>query len=209
MKKVFIVFALILLSGCIPSINPIAKNETFEDDRVIGAWKSGNSVLSIDKKIVNRLSLYSLSYKNDNIQECYLFSISKLSNSFYISIQPVYSSTELIKKKHSDFYDSLLYPMFSFAKINIDAHELIVEVLNPEKLLNIVKEDKAAIKHEIINGDVIITDESENIQRFIAKYSDKLFSYDKKASEYLVFRFTKINMPKSVTSPPLTPFTNP
>ncbi|HEY9259723.1 hypothetical protein [Chitinophaga sp.] len=196
-----ILLAAISFEGCITSLYPLytAKDLVF-DKRLLGTWRSDSSAESwklenlMDKELsvykdpkerekqeiikgsfINK-NTYLLTYTEKGEKVELLLNLVKLENNFYIDFYPgpLNGKNEMLK----DYY----LPVHSYAKIKIAENGFELWPLDQISIYNLVKENKIRIKHEDLDNFKVITASTEELQKFVIKFSDnkELFSESRK-----------------------------
>ncbi len=187
-KKKLILFCcllLIIVSGCIPSLHPLyTKKDLILDNSIIGTWvseesKSDQSVWIIKKYkdshepgplYINPHDFGDKLYRLEHIQsgdtigfDLYLI---KLDKYFYFDFYPQnYESDNEMRNMH-------LFPVHTFAKVNIKTNTIEIKQFNIDFLKKLIEQNKIKISHERSGRNMILTAPTEELQKFVKKYTD-------------------------------------
>lgn len=168
---------VLLISGCIPSLHPLY----FKEDRLIleileGKWLSSDNDTWEFKKVEKEPS-YILSFTEENQPgeqskqnhtANFEANVLKLGDCYFMDLYP----------GDNDQLDELnnllsihLISAHSFLKLEIDNSQLIIYQMNPDWLINLFKENKIRISHEVVDEDkIVLTASTRELQKFITKY---------------------------------------
>ena len=181
--KTALIAIMIFVSSCgIFSLHPLYE----EDDLIIkneieGTWKnSSDEDISVtiegieDKK-------YKFQLVDDEDTIVFEMGLLKLKNQYYIDLYPP-EDNDFFPGGETTFINNLLQnyiPAHTFMKFDYINDELYLTEFDNERLLELFKEEKIRLSHEIIGEDedfVVMTASTKNLQKFVIKYSE-----DKKA----------------------------
>lgn len=179
---------LFLFSGCVvKSLHPFCKdNEAIFKKELLGKWTGEDSAtweIEQGKK-------FSGLFKPDEVDKSYLITYTdkkgpavfkvllfQLGNRFFLDFYPenVESSNDLMA--------SHLVPMHTVARVDLSPGKMVIRWYNEEWLIGLFKQNKIRIAHEKIPYDnakgkeddyqVILTSSTEDLQKFMLKYSDE------------------------------------
>ena len=177
MKKQFGLLALIgviFFSSCIASLHPLytADTEVFEP-ALIGLWKQDKESFLFEE--AGNQKYYKLTYEGENGEitevEAHLV---KLDQHYYLDF---HRWTD-----YGDRYDfNFLAPQIdvhNFGRVVWDQKQLELILFDGEKIDLLLKQRRARIKHEEVEGDqFILTAQPKELQEFVIKYSEELLDF--------------------------------
>ncbi|HLF35299.1 MAG TPA: hypothetical protein VI583_13735 [Cyclobacteriaceae bacterium] len=192
--KSVIVFALsltALISSCtVFSVHPLyTDSNVVREDKLIGLWREfdeGDAYVEINPL---HPPAYSLTYWEDEDTLRFDIHYLKVGNYYFIDLYP---DADFITEMLMDNY----FPVHSFLKIELSDKGMYVYMFNGEKMIQLFKQNRIRLKHELINlsgkeyniGEirglkdnrncVLITAETEDLQKFILKYSSDKESFE-------------------------------
>lgn len=181
MKKFKLLLMLIgvalLFGSCVTSVHPIYTQEDLVyDDNLLGDWITNDSVLlSFEKSSKNKMPFY----QRDTNQ-------SKTYYATYYDKKPAEFKVHLVKldkylyldffmhhfEMDNDLIETTLFPVHSFSKIEIYRDSLIIKGFDARYISKLLNQRKIRIKHEVSDGNMLLTAPTEELQKFIIKYAD-------------------------------------
>lgn len=178
MKKYFIsllAIGMLLFSGCLASLHPLYTPDTerFESS-LLGLWKAEGESFQFEAAKDN--SHYKLTYRydSDGKQEEMEAHLVKLGEHYYLDLKR-WRETEDI------FGESVLAPTIdahNFVRIRWDRKQLQIILFDGEKIVQLLEQRRARIKHEKIDRDqFVLTAQPEELQQFVRKYADELLDF--------------------------------
>jgi len=171
MKNTIFFYLLILVlatSSCtVFSVHPLYDETSLVNDkRLHGTWMDSEDS-STFVKIEPTGNFYKLTRweKEDTIwyEAFYL----KLGNYYYLDLFP-------LNGKPYKIDNQLLYnylPVHSFLKLEVGRDRTIVSIFDEDKLMNLFRQNRIRLRHELMDDYVLITASTEDLQKFIMKYS--------------------------------------
>jgi len=190
----FILFALLLTSCIVNSLNPFYTNDVlYYEPKFVGNWvDKENGVWNVkpfqevfkevkgdlDKEEYQRYSKYNnisyyVNYEKDSAKSAFLVVPFKIKNQLFLDFSPI-DDNESLEGVNSLFKNHLIYS-HSLAKFDITSdNEIKIKWLSSKKLEDLLDENKIKIKHEKVGLDatVLLTANSEELVKFIEKYMD-------------------------------------
>lgn len=73
-----------------------------------------------------------------------------------------------------EFMDHNLFPVHTFMKVEVSEQSLILTPFDLNKLVDLFESNKIRLRHEKINGAIMITAQPKEIQKFLTSYSRDL-----------------------------------
>lgn len=160
---------LILSTGCIPSLHPLYTEEdlVFEPG-LIGQWTEDDS-----KEIWVFSKVNSDEYKlvhtdKDGIHGTFSAHLLKIKGNMFLDLFPEINGSS---KKENSFYKFHFYPVHTFLYVKQIEPTLQMCFPNPEWIEKLIEENPKAIRHEVVEDDVIIlTAGTKELQAFWLKH---------------------------------------
>jgi len=187
MKKFLLLLMLpFFLSSCIISLHPLFTSEAIIDDgRLTGIWieqgENQESQSSFDFKIGENTGHYELLHTDNGSTYTYDAVLLKLGEKYYLD---VILNGELCPTSNQSKADEQ-YPVLAeliashnFYKLEFVEDQFLLYPFDGDRLEKMVKNRMIRIKHENVDGQLIITASTEELQKFFIKYAD-----DEKAFE--------------------------
>ena len=209
MKKIILPRALCLilvfLNSCLTTLHPIfTEKDLVVDPRLAGSWKKTEDGSNVTYRSATASDVATLSPTlQRNVSKIYMYEekdeqgrmkstqfafMVKLGKYYYVDYYPVG-----VKENDSvnSFFAAHYIPMHSIYRIRfITNSSFDVQQLDAGYLENLIKNKKIRIRHEVTeDGDYVITAPTEELQKYIVKYSDipEAYNNDNSAS------YNKIN----------------
>lgn len=177
MKKQLGFLALIgmlFFSSCLASLHPLYTKDTQVFERsLLGLWKQGKESFLFEK--AGKQDYYKLTYEGDNGEiteiEAHLV---KLEDHYYLDFQRW--------TNYGNMYDfNILAPQIdvhNFARIVWDQKQLELILFDGEKIVELLEQRRARIKHEEIEDEqYVLTAKPRELQEFVIKYADELLDF--------------------------------
>ena len=178
-KILFYVLAGIL-GGCVPvvSLHPLyTQNDIVFDEKLTGDWVDVNEQTSWQFTKPNPESkLYALTYRDDeNKKGLFAVQLVKLEDKFFLDGVPAqvpYDSNDPNKAKQLAYNAFFIIPVHIFAIVDSFEPQLKLRLTDDEQMKNMLEEKPKAIKSESVDGRIILTASTEELQKFVLKYAD-------------------------------------
>ncbi len=196
---------IFVLSGCfVKSLHPFYKeDELVFKQELLGTWtgkdssewkiEHGTRISGLFKPEVPE-NAYRITYSDKKGTSKFSVHLFKLNNRFFLDFYPleVEGGTELM--------NSHLVPMHTVARVDLASGKMIIQWFNEEWLIGLFKENKIRIAHEKIpysddkanndNFQVVLTASTDDLQKFMLKYSDDPQAFKKD----FTFELTKTDL---------------
>ena len=180
-KKFLFYLLAALLGGCVPvmSLHSLytEKNVVFEE-KLLGTWVDDpNSPEAIweFKRFDEPKNAYKLIFSDDKGQKgSFVAHLVKLRNKLFLDVYPDELPWEpddpnKVKWLFNSFF---LIPAHTFIKIDSIEPQLKMRLINDGKMEELLKEDPNAVKHTSIEGRVVLTASTKELQAFVLEYAD-------------------------------------
>jgi hypothetical protein len=158
---------IFILTGCIPSLNPLyTEKDLIFKSELLGTWTEAKSKESwtFDKRNEKE---YKLTHSMNNNNATFRVHLVKIGESLFFDLYP----EDL--KSDNYLYQMHLYPVHTFSKIKITNHQLTIEMFDPLWLEEGIETNQINISHiKSSDGTILLTASTEDIQKFIFKYTD-------------------------------------
>jgi len=188
-KSLFLACIVLLLtiSSCIPCLHPLyTKNDLVLNNLITGTWisddsKDNESIWKIEKYdnckdcpgsgILSPKNIDGKLYLLTNIQhgdtvifELYLL---KLGDHYYFDFYPLDNYT-----MENELGNMHLFPVHTFAKVDISSTAINIHQFDIDFLDKLIRQNKIKISHEKSGENIILTGGTEELQKFVLKYSE-------------------------------------
>jgi hypothetical protein len=178
---------IFFITGCfVKSLHPFYReNELLFKKELLGTWVGNDSsVWQIEQGMKTTglfkprvpESAYIITYTDKQGTARFSVHLFKLGNRLFLDFYPeeVESSNDLMA--------SHLVPMHTVARVNLTTDRMVINWFNEEWLIGLFRQNKIRIAHEKIpyesgkdgddNFQVILTASTEDLQKFMLKYSE-------------------------------------
>lgn len=155
-KQVLFFVLCLVQVGCIQSLHPYyTEDDVYFDEGLIGSWDEGEwNVAKGDEP-----NVYEVRMTEGDGKEFYKGVLFKIEGESYMDFR---GGAEPESKN--------FVAVHTAAKLDIKEDKVVVRFLNRDKIKEMLMERPGLLEHEIIDGEVLLTDETENLQRFIRDY---------------------------------------
>lgn len=169
MKKAKSIFAfgllVVLLNSCVYSLFPIYTDDTLVYfPELIGRWE-----LEGDEDYLEFSSPSEKSYRvviTDGIEK-YVYDghIAEIGDDFFLDLFPY-------DRDYEETLVSNMIPVHTFIKLKFSENQLELTEFDLDKLNKLFESNLVRLRHENVDGTVLITAQPSEIQKFLDRYSD-------------------------------------
>lgn len=182
MKNLLILIMLsLLLSSCIVSLHPLYDEQTkIRDWRLEGEW------LEVDSEDPGRFTFsptseaghYTLLHLEEGLTYEYEAVLLKLGDSYYLDV--LSNSPAPRESNHPDAAPLLaeMIPCHNFYKLVWEGSTFQLYPFDGDRLEKMVKNRKIRIKHEVVDGRIVITAATADLQKFFLKYASEADAFE-------------------------------
>ncbi len=172
MKKAFLLIGILtfLLSSCIISLHPLYTDDVIVyNDSLEGKWVQGDLTAQNDEFLIWEFSRakkgYELLRHNEVDSFKYQAVLVKLGDHHFM---------DFYREVPDDCQDDIanFLPTHNFLKVKFEGNNFKLEYFDNDYLKRLFKERKIRIKHEKVNGDIVLTADSKELQQFMIKYAE-------------------------------------
>ena len=162
---------LVLLSACVPSLHPLYSPETIVfREELIGVWKENpqdEESWTFTKR--DEEKSYALVIREDKRDSSLHARLVKLDEHHFLDLV---ADADTLNEKVGDLYRASLIPGHLTMKVKLGA-KLEIQMLDPEKLKELLKASPKALAHTYIEKDyLVITASTEELQAFMKKHAE-------------------------------------
>jgi hypothetical protein len=162
-------FALALLAGCIPSLNPVYREEDLvTEPRVVGVWmQKGEKARWIFQ---NRdAKSYSLVYlDNEGRENRFIVHLARIEGELFLDMFP-----EPLDGKANSFYTFHHVPIHSIYRVHRIEPTLELGAIDFQWLEDELSKNPTAIESRTFNGRRLITAPTDDVRAFAVKHKDR------------------------------------
>ena len=161
--KFALIVLLLILTGCVPSLNPLyTGDDIIFDAALLGVWFDSDETESWVFTSPNEKE-YKVVYTDESGKKGeFKARLLKIEGKLFLDLVPV--KTGLAQ---TDFYKANFLPMHTFVHISQTAPHPQISYLEPDWLKSHLDKTPAALRHERISGEILITASTKDLQKFL------------------------------------------
>jgi hypothetical protein len=159
----FILATVIFVTSCVPSLNPLyTEADLITDPALIGTWEDKENGETWTFSNSEKLKYSLVHVDSDGRRGEYDARLVKVGEKRFLDIVPVRSTAQ-----QNDLYKDRFIATHTF--IHIVSRESTVEIsyMEPRWLKDFLAENPDAIRHEKINGEIVLTSSPKETQKFV------------------------------------------
>ena len=166
----------LILGGCVTSLQPLfTEKDLVFDPALIGIWGDNEDMTWCFEKQTKGAqdgdTAYRLVVTQKEVTSPMLAGLGKIGEHRFLCLYP--DLEEIKERKLGDLYQAALIPGYLIAKITQEGPTLEVALLNHSWVQKFVEKDPKAIRHEKVEGRVILSAPTEELQQFLLKHADQ------------------------------------
>ena len=165
--KVFIFYLLaVLLGGCVLSLHPLyTDKELIFDEKLLGSWDLDEHKWEFKK--AGEKKSYELIVTDEGGKGEFAAHLVKIDKMLFLDLYPKGPDF-----KASNYLKLHLLPAHTFLRIEQIEPTLKIRAMNPEKMDDMLEKDPNLVKHEVVEGRIVLTASPKELQKFMKKYAD-------------------------------------
>ncbi len=149
--------------ACVPSIHPIYSNaELAFDTSLIGTWQEKDSTEKWQFSMEGENEYRVIHTDDGGKRGQFKGKLFKLGEHMFLDLYP---AAPVLTQ--SDFYRGHILSLHTFAKLTPDGTAYQVSFLEPKWLECHLAKEPASLRHTVTDGQILITDSTANLQKFI------------------------------------------
>lgn len=165
--KVGFTALLLFCSSCVPSINPIfTERDLAFDQSFVGKWRDPESSETWEF-IAAAGNEYVLVHTDEGRTGKFMARMANLRGKLFLDIVPIRK-----EKDSTEFYNDHYFETHSFVLIEKKDNAVLVSYLEPKWLKAHLDAKPQAVKHLMLDDEVLLTDSTENLQKFLSEIVD-------------------------------------
>lgn len=155
----------LFLTSCVPSLNPLyTESDLIFDSALLGAWTDDDSRESWEFTAAGE-NEYKLVYTDmDGKKGEFEARLLKLDKHLFLDLTPLGPSLS-----QNDFYAGHILNVHTFVHIIKNGTAFQMSILEPKWLKSHLEKNPGDLRHTTVDGEILITDTSKNLQKFLAK----------------------------------------
>lgn len=190
LAKYLVISLCVLASSCLViSVHPLYKQQDlFANDLLLGHW--------VDQDTTTWQ--FDFSYKGDAIPQnmdstAYLLRFQekgttdlsfsefkvhliKLSGIYFLDFFP--ERNERDSKNGPDLFDLHLFPVHSFARLDMDEEGVTIRWFDPDWLKGLAESGQLELNYELEDGTCLLTAPTDRLQEFVIKYANEVSAFE-------------------------------
>jgi len=156
---------VVILAGCVPSIHPLYTDEDLLLDPALqGSWEDdGGDVWLFEQEIENG---YRLTITDDGIPARFEARLLQLGSYRFLDLYPEEPPLE------SEFLKWHLLPVHTFYRFSLEGDGIHLVGLDEDWLEEMIDCGQIDIKHERVDGTLVLTAATKDLQALVLEYAD-------------------------------------
>ena len=135
-----------------------------------GLGKLGDALKKAEAKFkgtayVSTEESYRMTVSDDGTIQSYMVHIVEIGSEYFMDMYPLPEFTD-------NTFSENLFPVHTFMKLDVEGDRLSLIPFDLEKLNELFESNLIRLRHEYVDGNVVITAQPKEIQKFLSKYSN-------------------------------------
>lgn len=154
---------LLILSSCVPSLNPLYTDaDLIFDAALLGVWTDAEATESWAFTSAGERE-YNLVYTDENGKKGdFKARLLKIEGKTFLDLSPVKPALA-----QNDFYKANFLPTHTFVYVSQGAPNPQIAYLEPDWLKAFLDKNPAALGHEKVSGEILLTAPTRDLQKFL------------------------------------------
>jgi hypothetical protein len=185
-KKALFYLLLCIIGGCGPTLSLhqlYYEKDVVLDQRLFGRWDNEPNKITMEftspEKEGKTYRLIYTSIDNDSKKlgkGLFTVHLVKLKDKLFLDIFPEGFPCGKFDDPNDEmkwFYNTFfIMPVHTFAVVDSIEPQLKLRLTDDDKMKELLEKDPNAIKHEMVNDRLVLTDDTAELQKFVLKYAD-------------------------------------
>ncbi len=164
--KVLAFSSLLLVASCVRSLNPLyTDQDLIYDNSLVGVWKDKETSETWAFSNGGKLEYKLLHTEEDGRNGEFSARLVRLGDKLFLDIVPTKTGFP-----QGDFYQSQLLPTHTIMHVVPGESTVRIAMLEVRWLQDLLADNPDAIRHETINGEIILTATPKEMQGFLLKH---------------------------------------
>jgi hypothetical protein len=162
-SKFAILGFLLILTSCVPSLNPLYTDaDLIFDETLLGVWTDPDATESWDFTYSSEKE-YKLVYTDEKGKKGeFRARLLKIEGKTFLDLTPVKPVLP-----QNDFYKANFLATHTFVQVTQSAPNAQIAYLEPDWLKSFLEKNPAAIRHEKLSGEILLTASTKDLQKFL------------------------------------------
>jgi len=172
-------FLLSFLTSCVYSLFPIYTEDTLVfKPELLGKWESKDDYIVFEQYKdgevkENSSKTYRMTVKDQGKDDVkYIVHLVEIGNELFMDLYPI------ITYRGTKFGEDNVLPVHSFMKIDLKPKTMDIVFFDLDKLNKLFESNLIRLRHENVDGTILITAQPKELQKFLEKYSKDESVYD-------------------------------
>lgn len=163
-STIFLLAAFLIQTACVPSLNPIyTENDLVFDPSLLGVWTDDDKTETWEFTFADEKEYRLLHTDEQGNKGTFEARLVRIEGKRFLDIAPVRTTSS-----QNDFFSGHILSVHSFVEVSQDGKNFRLSYLEPKWLKPFLEKNPSAVRHAFIDGEVVFTDSSKNLQKFIA-----------------------------------------
>lgn len=161
---IVLIAAFLIQTACVPSLNPIyTENDLIFDAALLGIWTDGESTETWEFTFADEKEYRLVHTDERGNKGTFEARLVRIEGKRFLDLAPVRSTAS-----DNDFFSGHILSVHSFVEVSQDGKNFRLSYLEPKWLKPFLEKNPNAVRHAFLDGEVVFTDSSKNLQKFIA-----------------------------------------
>ncbi len=163
LSLIALISSFVFLTACVPSLNALyTEQDLFFDKALIGVWTDGEQSETWEFTFADE-NEYKLVHTDElGKQGEFEARLLRIDGRTFLDIAPVRP-----RLSQNDFFSSHLLSVHSFVRLSQEGKTFRISYLETKWLKPFLEKNPAAVRHALIDGEILFTDTPKNLQKFI------------------------------------------
>ena len=158
-----ILIFVILTAACVPSLHPLYTDQDLTmEPALIGTWVDKKTGESWTFSSSEKLKYTLVHVDSDGSRDKYDARLVKVGNELFLDIVPA----------KSDSADNRFIATHTFVHVISKESTVQISYMEPRWLKDFLKDNPSAIRHEKVNGEILLTSSPKETQKFLLEHLD-------------------------------------
>ncbi len=172
--KLIAIGMLAMVTGCLSSLHPLyTEADLVFDPALIGQWAEANSSETWTFSRSGEKGYKLMHIDSDGRKGAFLVHLVEVSGVRYLDFFP-----EAETLQANELYKTHIIPAHSFLRVEQIGPELRMLPLNVRWVENFLQRNPGALRHEKVNGGIILTARPKELQAFLAQHGTTAWAFD-------------------------------
>ena len=158
-----ILICVLFIAACVPSLHPLyTEADLMMDPTLVGTWVDKESGESWTFSNCGKFKCSLVHIDSDGRKSEYDARLLKLEDKLFLDIVPIKSGSN-----QNDFYQGLFFATHTFVHVVTTPSMVQISYIEPRWLKDFLVENPNAIRHEKVNGEIVLTSATKETQKFV------------------------------------------